>query len=58
MVKSRPIAWRLGIGLTTGLVVGLAMQRMGYEFLAAGAALLTTCVVSYGVGAWLSPRQK
>jgi hypothetical protein len=58
MGKSRPIAWGVGIGLTTGLVVGFAMQRMGYEFLAAGAALLTTCIVSCSVGAWLSRRQK
>lgn len=58
MAKNQIVAWGVGIGLTTGLLVGLAMQRMGYEFLAAGATLITVCVVSLCVGMWLSRKQE
>ncbi len=58
MAKNQIIAWGVCVGLTSGLVVGLALQQMGYEFLVAGATLLTTCVVSLGTGAWLSRRAK
>jgi hypothetical protein len=54
MTRDRVLAWGIGSGLVAGLAAGGATYLTGYEFLAAGVAIVVLCLTSFGVGAWLS----
>jgi hypothetical protein len=54
MTRERVLAWGIGSGLAAGLAAGGVMFLTGYEFLAAGVAIVVLCLTSLSVGAWLS----